>query len=133
MEIVKSKKINLVVVLFSVLFLLFCGCAFAQDKIDSIDTSYFSNDSSLVLKMKYNFDTKNYIYDRLDAKVVFDGNTEITFINIQFDDKSKELIINIPKSQFYIINKRVKTEIFTKFHLIGDVETYSYGYYVEVL
>jgi len=133
MEIVKSKKINLVVVLFSVLFLFIGGCAFAQNKVDSIDTSYFSNDSSLVIKIKYDFDVKNYIYDRLDAKVVFDGDAEITFINIQFDDKSKELIINIPKSQFYVINKRVKTEVFTKFHLIGDVETYSYGYYLEIL
>lgn len=133
MEIVKSKKINLVVLLFSVLFLLFCGCAFAQNKVDSIDTSYFDNDSSLVIKIKYDFDKSTYIYDRLDAKVVFDGDTEITFINIQSNDNSQELVINIPKSQFYIINGRSKTEVFTKFHLIGDVETYSYGYYLEVL
>jgi hypothetical protein len=35
MEIVKSKKINLVVVLFSILFLLFGGCAFAQVERES--------------------------------------------------------------------------------------------------
>lgn len=133
MEIVKDKRISGLVLLFCLAFLLLASCAFGQSRIDSIDSSYFSNDSSLVLKMKYNFDTKNYIYDRLDAKVVFDGNTEIIFINIQFDDNSNELIINIPKSQFYIINRRLKTEVFTKFHLIGDVETYSYGYYLEVL
>lgn len=119
--------------MFSVLFLLFCGCAFAQNRVDSIDTSYFDNDSSLVIKIKYDFDKSTYIYDRLDAKVVFDGDAEITFINIQFNDNSQELVINIPKSQFYIINGRSKTEVFTKFHLIGDVETYSYGYYLEVL
>lgn len=133
MEIIKCKKINLIVLLFSVLFLSLASCAFGQTKFNDIDSSYFSNDSSLVLKMKYDFDTNNYIYDRLDAKVVFDGNTEITFINIQFDDKSKELIINIPKSQFYVINRRIKTEVFTKFHVIGDVESYFYGYYLEIL
>jgi len=133
MEIIKCKKTNLIVLLISVLFLFIGGCAFGQDRIKSIDTSYFDNDSSFVIKIKYDFDIKNYIYDRLDAKVVFDENTEITFINIQFDDKSKELVINVPKSQFYAINRRVKTEVFTKFHLIGDVETYSYGYYLEVL
>lgn len=133
MEIIKCKKTNLIVLLIAVLFFLVSGCAFGQSRINSIDSSYFESDSSLVLKMKYNFDTKNYIYDRLDVKVVFDGDLEITFINIKFNDKSNELLINIPKSNIYSINRRFKTEVFTKFHLIGDVETYSYGYYLEIL
>lgn len=133
MEIIKCKKTNLIVLLIAVLFFVFTGCAFGQTRINSIDSSYFSSDSSLVLKIKYDFDTVNYIYDRLDVKVIFDGDLEITFINIKFNDKSNELLINIPKSNLYAINRRFKTEVFTKFHLIGDVETYSYGYYLEIL
>lgn len=132
MEIVKSKLITRVT-LFLALTFLFGACAFAQN-IESIDSSYFDNDSTLVLKMKYDYRfADTYIYDRLDAKIVFDGNNEIQFLNIQFDIKSKEIKIRVPKSNLYVLNRRVKTEVFTKFHVIGDTEGYLYGYYLEVL
>jgi len=74
MEIVKDKKINLVVVLFSVLFLLFGGCAFAQvDRIveDGITKRFTSNSlcfqSPLISK-----DTifLNLMSDSVDSKTI---------------------------------------------------------------
>lgn len=78
MEIVKSKKINLVVLLFSVLFLLFCGCAFGQEM--SIERS-----------VSYNpYYKKNIVTKYPSYNLEFTKGKDTTFMSIFADSLSAD-------------------------------------------
>jgi hypothetical protein len=87
MEIVKSKKINLVVVLFSILFLLFGGCAFAQvERVNEngVVTRYTSNS----LCFKSPLITKDTIFLNLMSDSI-DAQTMTFHVYVYYPNKIK--------------------------------------------
>jgi hypothetical protein len=82
MEIVKSKKINLVVVLFSILFLLFGGCAFAQvEREASYHPIFKKNVTTRYNAYALEFESPLNKKDRILLNIKSDSlsTTEITF------------------------------------------------------
>lgn len=118
-------------ILLALAFLvLFSSCVFAQK-------AFIDKDSSLILNIKYNFHEKNYIYGDLDAIIIFNRSDTISISNIKFDESSGKLTIVLPKRKIInlkeIFESEYIIEVYTKFHLIGDIDIYSKGYYVDFI
>lgn len=122
----KSIKVLLAVVSL----VLLSSCAFAQK-------AFITKDSSLVLNIKYSFTEKDYIYDNLDAIVIFNRTDTVNVSNIKFDVTSGKITIILLKDKIIALKEVFELkniiEVYTKFHLIGNIDTYSNGYYVDFI
>lgn len=122
------KSIKLLLAVISLVLL--SSCSFAQK-------AFMTKDSSLVLNIKYGFTEIDYIYVDLDAIIIFNRNDTVKVSNIKFDVTSGKLTIIVSKDKIIALKEVFELkniiEVYTKFHLIGDIDTYSNGYYVDFI